>query len=110
MRRKAGGASGSKWTAGSRSTTSPGSPLRAPTPSSPGRPFSVPATMRQPFHGCAPTSPPPTRIEPGKPEAAMTELRALLFDVDGTLAETERDGHRAAFNHAFGDYRLPWHW
>ncbi len=40
----------------------------------------------------------------------MTELRALLFDVDGTLAETERDGHRAAFNQAFSDYRLPWHW
>ncbi|MFI4981841.1 MAG: HAD-IA family hydrolase [Nevskiales bacterium] len=40
----------------------------------------------------------------------MSELRALLFDVDGTLAETERDGHRAAFNQAFGEHRLPWHW
>ena len=28
-------------------------------------------------------------------------LRALIWDVDGTLAETERDGHRVAFNHAF---------
>lgn len=37
-------------------------------------------------------------------------LRALLFDVDGTLAETERDGHRAAFNRAFVDHGLPWHW
>ena len=28
-------------------------------------------------------------------------LQALLFDVDGMLADTERDGHRAAFNRAF---------
>jgi HAD superfamily hydrolase (TIGR01509 family) len=37
-------------------------------------------------------------------------LRAILFDVDGTLAETERDGHRVAFNRAFSDAGLPWHW
>lgn len=28
-------------------------------------------------------------------------LKALLWDVDGTLAETERDVHRVAFNRAF---------
>ena len=28
----------------------------------------------------------------------MAELEALIFDVDGTLADTERDGHRSAFN------------
>lgn len=33
-------------------------------------------------------------------------LRALLFDVDGTLAETERDGHRVAFNQAFAEAGL----
>jgi phosphoglycolate phosphatase-like HAD superfamily hydrolase len=27
--------------------------------------------------------------------------RALLWDVDGTLAETERDWHLVAFNRAF---------
>src|SRR3970040_195503 len=27
-------------------------------------------------------------------------LEALIFDVDGTLADTERDGHRVAFNQA----------
>ncbi len=37
-------------------------------------------------------------------------LRALIFDVDGTLAETERDGHRLAFNRAFGELGLDWHW
>jgi len=37
-------------------------------------------------------------------------LKALIFDVDGTLADTERDGHRIAFNMAFADEGLPWHW
>lgn len=37
-------------------------------------------------------------------------LHALLFDVDGTLADTERDGHRPAFNQAFTDAGLDWHW
>ncbi len=40
----------------------------------------------------------------------MTELRALIFDVDGTLAETERDGHRVAFNLAFREAGLDWEW
>ena len=35
---------------------------------------------------------------------------ALLWDVDGTLAETERDGHRVAFNRAFAAMGLGWHW
>jgi phosphoglycolate phosphatase-like HAD superfamily hydrolase len=37
-------------------------------------------------------------------------LRALIWDVDGTLAETERDGHRVAFNRAFAEHGLPWRW
>ena len=37
-------------------------------------------------------------------------LSALLFDVDGTLADTERDGHRIAFNAAFAEHGLDWHW
>jgi HAD superfamily hydrolase (TIGR01509 family) len=40
----------------------------------------------------------------------MTVLKALIFDVDGTLAETERDGHRIAFNRAFEAAGLGWHW
>ncbi len=37
-------------------------------------------------------------------------LKALIFDVDGTLAETERDGHRVAFNLAFKNADLDWQW
>jgi HAD superfamily hydrolase (TIGR01509 family) len=38
------------------------------------------------------------------------ELKALIFDVDGTLADNERDGHRVAFNRAFAAHGLDWHW
>ena len=40
----------------------------------------------------------------------MPTLKALLWDVDGTLAETERDGHRVAFNRAFEALGVPWRW
>lgn len=40
----------------------------------------------------------------------MNKLQALIFDVDGTLADTERDGHRIAFNMAFEEAGLPWKW
>lgn len=40
----------------------------------------------------------------------MEPLKAILFDVDGTLAETERDGHRVAFNLAFQEFGIPWRW
>lgn len=40
----------------------------------------------------------------------MSELKALLFDVDGTLADTEKDGHLVAFNRAFEDAALDWNW
>ncbi|SPF79499.1 HAD-IA family hydrolase [Pseudoprimorskyibacter insulae] len=36
-------------------------------------------------------------------------LAALIFDVDGTLAETE-EAHRAAFNRCFLEAGLDWHW
>ena len=37
-------------------------------------------------------------------------IRALLWDVDGTLAETERHGHLSAFNLAFSEAGVPWRW
>lgn len=36
-------------------------------------------------------------------------LKAIIFDLDGTIAETE-DAHRAAFNRAFAAAGLSWHW
>lgn len=39
-----------------------------------------------------------------------TRLRAVVFDVDGTLADTERHGHRVAFNRAFEELDLPYRW
>lgn len=39
----------------------------------------------------------------------MESLRGLIFDVDGTLAETE-ELHRAAFNQAFEETGLGWNW
>jgi beta-phosphoglucomutase-like phosphatase (HAD superfamily) len=36
-------------------------------------------------------------------------LSALIFDVDGTLADTEA-AHRDAFNAAFSEIGLDWHW
>ncbi len=39
----------------------------------------------------------------------MAPIRALIFDVDGTLAETE-ELHRRAFNETFAEEGLGWHW
>src|SRR5450755_1165534 len=36
-------------------------------------------------------------------------IEALIFDVDGTMADTE-EAHRTAFNLAFGQFRLGWKW
>ncbi len=40
----------------------------------------------------------------------MTRLTAVVFDVDGTLVDSERDGHRVAFNAAFAEAGLPDRW
>jgi beta-phosphoglucomutase-like phosphatase (HAD superfamily) len=37
------------------------------------------------------------------------ELRALIFDVDGTLVDTE-ELHRKAFNQVFLNYSVDWEW
>lgn len=37
------------------------------------------------------------------------DLRALIFDVDGTLAETE-EAHRQAFNETFAAEGIDWNW
>ncbi len=40
----------------------------------------------------------------------MHKLKAVFWDVDGTIADTELCGHRVAFNLAFKDYDLEWNW
>ncbi len=37
-------------------------------------------------------------------------MSALIFDCDGVLADTERDGHLPAFNQTFAEFGLPAHW
>jgi beta-phosphoglucomutase-like phosphatase (HAD superfamily) len=42
----------------------------------------------------------------------MGKLKAIIFDVDGTLADTEKDGHLAACNEAFKrmGFDIRWTW
>jgi HAD superfamily hydrolase (TIGR01509 family) len=42
--------------------------------------------------------------------ARVRALDAVIFDVDGTLVDSERDGHRVAFNLAFEEAGLPDRW
>ena len=44
--------------------------------------------------------PSPTALETDR-SLPVDPLQAVIFDVDGTLANTERDGHRVAFNEGF---------
>jgi len=37
-------------------------------------------------------------------------LSAVIFDVDGTLVDSERDGHRVAFNRTFAEFSMPDRW
>jgi HAD superfamily hydrolase (TIGR01509 family) len=37
-------------------------------------------------------------------------VSTLIFDCDGVLADTERDGHRVAFNATFREFGLPVEW
>lgn len=37
-------------------------------------------------------------------------MNALIFDCDGVLADTERDGHRVAFNQAFAERGIDFAW
>ncbi len=46
----------------------------------------------------------------GAAAAPGTVMKALIFDCDGVLADTERDGHRVAFNKAFAQKGLLVEW
>ncbi|MBP7053530.1 MAG: HAD-IA family hydrolase [Phycisphaerae bacterium] len=40
----------------------------------------------------------------------MLEIKAILFDQDGVIVDTERDGHRVAFNRAFESFGFNVRW
>lgn len=40
----------------------------------------------------------------------MEKLKAVFFDQDGVIIETERDGHRISFNDAFKEFGLDIEW
>ena len=40
----------------------------------------------------------------------MQELKAIFFDMDGTIIDTEKDGHRVAFNEAFARLGIKAEW
>jgi HAD superfamily hydrolase (TIGR01509 family) len=40
----------------------------------------------------------------------VVAMQALIFDCDGVLVDTERDGHRVAFNRAFADLGIDSEW
>ncbi len=48
----------------------------------------------------------------GRTDVSVNEraLEAIIFDFDGTISDTERDGHRRAYNEAFAELALPWSW
>ncbi len=51
----------------------------------------------------------PTNVKSADLRHPMHELKAIIFDMDGTLADTE-DIHRLAFNHAFAEFHFDWQW
>jgi HAD superfamily hydrolase (TIGR01509 family) len=40
----------------------------------------------------------------------MTQIKALIFDQDGVIIDTERDGHRVAFNQTFKEFGYDFEW
>lgn len=52
---------------------------------------------------------PPAPLRLDRARHTLLRAKALIFDIDGTLAETE-EVHRQAFNDAFVQTGLGWHW
>ena len=40
----------------------------------------------------------------------MAQIKAIFFDMDGTIIDTEKDGHRVAFNSAFKEFGYDIFW
>ena len=47
---------------------------------------------------------------PQQQAGVVNSLEAILFDCDGVLADTERDGHRISFNIAFDENGIKESW
>src|SRR5215470_3480359 len=52
---------------------------------------------------------PLTALRPCSLKDRIAQTGVLIFDVDGTLAETESI-HRCAFNAAFREFGIGWYW
>ncbi len=63
---------------------------------------SAPRRMSAKLHAAASAATPPTQ--------QRRQLEAILFDCDGVLADTERDGHRISFNLAFKNNGIDDEW
>jgi HAD superfamily hydrolase (TIGR01509 family) len=48
-------------------------------------------------------------VELGREEGGVMKLEALIFDVDGTVVDTE-ELHRQAYNQTFLDFGFDWEW
>ena len=46
----------------------------------------------------------------GQEENLMAKIKAVFFDQDGVIIDTERDGHRVAFNQTFKDFGYDFEW
>merc|ERR1719163_42966 len=51
----------------------------------------------------------PMRSAARAPSGVMADM-AILFDCDGVLADTERDGHRVSFNKVFAEKGYEFEW
>jgi HAD superfamily hydrolase (TIGR01509 family) len=40
----------------------------------------------------------------------MAQIKGVFFDQDGVIIDTERDGHRVAFNETFKEFGFPFEW
>ena len=40
----------------------------------------------------------------------MSKIKAIFFDQDGVIIDTEKDGHRVAFNETFKEFEYPFEW
>jgi phosphoglycolate phosphatase-like HAD superfamily hydrolase len=62
------------------------------------------------MHSNPPLERPNSRLPFSAARRQTVKLQALILDVDGTLAETERDARRLAFKRAFAPSGLDWEW